>query len=117
MSNNDEYPLPKKPKLRLIVNTKPDPAFSGTREEWEEYVFTRADHFNIVRFGSHNGSESTTVGSFAEAIHIALNNPRALIYAACTGSGDAFCVARKDWEKFARITLERRSAAHGQQTD
>jgi len=112
---NDTYPAPnKRAKLELIITegTQPDPAFSGTREQWEEYVFRRADHFNVVRYNSHNGSEIMTLDTFAKAIYIASGNPRSLIYAVCAGSCDAFCVARGDWEKYARITLELRSKQH-----
>lgn len=98
----ETYPVPgKRPHLTLV----PTGEYGNTLDEFEEKIFREADHFNVVRFGTHNGSEIKTVKSFAEAVYIASNDPRILIYAVAL-SGRAFCLARKDFGKFAEIWLE-----------
>jgi hypothetical protein len=57
-----------------------------------------------MRFGTHNGSEIKTVKSFAVAVYLAHNNPRMLIYAV-TDEGQAFCIPKKDYGKYAQLWL------------
>lgn len=106
---NDTYPLPRADLRIAASNINPE---YTTVEEREDAIFGRADHFTVVRFGTHNGSESTTRPSFAEAVYLAHDNPRALVYAVCSITGESFCVARKRWEHFAEVCLNRRSAPH-----
>lgn len=106
----ETYPLPgagRKPKPPLhLINTggTSENDFWGTRQEWEERIFRNANHFTVVRFGVPNGSESTTVKTFAEAYYVAHQEPRALIYAV-TLSGRAFCVPASEYVKYAEIHL------------
>jgi hypothetical protein len=103
----EHYPLPKTNQPLTLAASNREPEFGATREEFEERLFRTADHFNIVRFGTHNGSEIKTVRNFAEAIYWAHNNPRVLIYVV-TLSGNAFCMSRKDYNRYAEIWLSMR---------
>jgi hypothetical protein len=101
----DEYPLPKAAKKGLrILNTGGIPygEFGNNVDEFEERIFRNASHFNVVRFGTHNGSESTTTDNFLKALELVKNEPRALIYAATT-EGRAFCVPKKQYEKYRKL--------------
>jgi hypothetical protein len=102
------YPQPKSPSQRLthlrLAASNREPEFGATREAFEERVFRTASHFNIVKYGTFNGSEIATVKSFAVAVYLAHENPRMLIYAV-TDDGRAFCIPKKDYEKFAEIWL------------
>jgi|SRR6185312_5027575 len=99
----ETYPAPRgKP---VLVSSNPDPDFSGDRRQYEDRVFRRADHFNIVRFTSHSGSQTCTVKTFAEAVYVAHKEPRALIYAVDSRTGDAFCIVREDWSHYAEVWL------------
>ena len=102
------YPQSKSPSQRLshlrLAASNREPEYGATREEFEERVFRVASHFNIMRFGTHNGSEIKTVKSFAVAVYLAHNNPRMLIYAV-TDEGQAFCIPKKDYGKYAQLWL------------
>lgn len=105
----ETYPKPRgnarpKPKLTLVPNTD-NPEFGVTREAYEEQVFRRADHFNVVRYNSHNGSEITTVKSFPHALHLAHGKPRHLIYAVVSHTSEAFCISPKEYNRYAEIWL------------
>jgi hypothetical protein len=103
----ETYPLPGK-HLRVVPKTEGRvPEFGANREEFEERIFRVADHFNVVRFGAF-GSEVATVKTFPEAVYLASQQPRSLIYAVSSFTAQAFCLGKKDWEKYARITLELR---------
>ena len=102
------YPQPKSPSqrlshLRLAVSNR-EPEYGRTREEFEERVFRCASHFNVVRYGTFNGSEIATVKSFPVALAVAHDNPRMLVYAV-SSEGLAFCIPKKDYGKYAEIWL------------
>ena len=105
---NDTYPKPKLPSQRLshlrLAASNREPEFGATREVFEERVFRCATHFNVVRYGTHNGSEIKTVKTFSEAIYNAYGNPRALIYAV-TNDGRAFCIPKTQYGKYAEVWL------------
>lgn len=116
---NDTYPASKRTRLQLEVvegNPHPDPVYGGTRQQYEEWVFRNADHFNVVRFTSHSGSQIMMLKSFASAVYVASENERSLLYAVSSKTGDAFCVVRDEWPKYAELTLELRSKGHGANT-
>ena len=94
------------PPPRRALNPVPRPASHeiGTWEEYEEQLFRAYSHFNVVRFGRYEGGEVCTVKTFPEALYIAHENPRSLIYVV-SDTGAAFCMDRKDREKFAKIWM------------
>lgn len=96
-------PRRKKPQLTLVPAREPE--FGNTQQEWEERIFRAANHFNVIRYGVPAGSECATVKTYPEAIHLAYDNPRALIYAV-TLAGHAFCIPRKEYEKYSAVWLE-----------
>ena len=102
------YPQPKSPSQRLshlrLAASNREPEYGTTREAFEERVFRTASHFNIVKYGTFNGSEIATVKSFAVAVYLAHANPRMLIYAV-SSEGLAFCIPKKDYGKYAEIWL------------
>lgn len=106
----DTYPPPGfNPRLRLAsVNETPE--FGATREQWEERIFRIADHFNVVRHNPGGGSDIATVKTFTEALFLAHNKERHLVYVV-TLNGDAFCMPPKDYAKFADMTLKMRGEA------
>lgn len=107
----DSYPHPKpraKPKHLRLASTTPLSEFGNSREEFEERIFRSAFCFNVVRFGSHNGSEIATVTRFPQALALAQGNKRVLIY--CVNSaGNAFCIPWKEYPKYAELWLSRNS--------
>ena len=105
--NKETYPEPRTHLKLASSGGTSEHDFSGTLEDWEERIFRNAHHFNVVRFGHVEGGECCTTPDFAEAIYIAHSNPRSVLYAV-TLAGRAFCMAKKDYEKFARIYLEGR---------
>ncbi len=98
------YPLPKAATPLKLVSSQETPEWAS-RDEYEESVFRRADHFNVVRYTSHNGSQITTVKTFPEAIYLAHEKPRHLIYAVVSMTGEAFCISPKDHERWAEVWL------------
>ena len=101
----ESYPLPTQhPKLRLVRDA--DPEFGETQQHFEEQIFKEAAYFNIVRFGTHNGSESATTDKFPVALALAHQKPRTLLYVVAA-SGRAFCMSRHDFPKFAQLWLEK----------
>ena len=103
----EHYPLPNQcPRLRLVRDA--DPEFGETQQNFEEQIFKEAAYFNIVRFGTHNGSESATTDKFPVALALAHQKPRTLLYVVAD-SGRAFCMSHRDYEKFARLWLEKGS--------
>lgn len=103
----ESYPHPtQRPKLRLVRADNPE--FGETQRDWEEQIFREASHFNVVRFGTHNGSESCVTASFPVALYLAHLKPRTLLYVVA-GSGRAFCMSHKDYAKFAQLWLETRA--------
>jgi hypothetical protein len=111
------YPQSKSPSQRLshlrLAASNREPEFGASREEFEERVFRCASHFNVVRFGTHNGSEIKTVKTFSEAIYNAYGNSRALIYAV-SSEGQAFCIPQKQYEHYAEIWLGMNKGQGGQ---
>ena len=111
------YPQPKSPSQRLshlrLAASNREPEFGATREVFEERAFRTATHFNVVRFGTHNGSEIATVKSFAVAVYLAHDNPRMLIYAV-SSEGQAFCIPKKDYGKYAQIWMGMHKGQGGQ---
>ncbi len=103
---NNTYPTPKpRVRVRLKVAASNDaPEFGATREQYEERIFRAAMCFNVVRFGTHNGSEIATTNSYPKALALAHGNPRALIYVVAS-DGSAFCMPSKDYLKYAEIHL------------
>ncbi len=95
--------------LRLATSNR-KPEFGATREAFEERIFRCANHFNVVRFGVPSGSEIKTVKTFSEAIYNAHGNPRALIYAVAL-SGDAFCISKTEYGKYAEVWLSMRRSS------
>ena len=107
------YPQPKSLSQRLshlrLAASNREPEFGASREAFEERIFRCASHFNVVRFGTHNGSEIKTVKTFSEAVYNAYGNPRALVYA-ITINGDAFCIPRKEWNHYAEVWMSMRKS-------
>lgn len=101
----ETYPVTGVPLKVVIDNANPE--YGQNRAEWEEHVFRRADHFNVVRFNAGGGSEIATVKNFVEALFLAHGKERHLIYVAAL-NGDAFCMSPNEYERFAQITLEMR---------
>lgn len=83
--------------------------FGANQKEFEEQTFRNANHFTVVRFGTHNGSEAATFESFARAVYEAHQNPRALVYAV-TLAGRHFCIPHSEFEKYAQIHFEMQDA-------
>jgi hypothetical protein len=71
----------------------PNESLTGTLEEWEQAVFQHASHFAVIRYPSRTRTEHRT---FAEAILVAKDDERALIYAV-TSEGRFACVPRSKW--------------------
>lgn len=103
----ETYPLPGAP-LRLVFNNT-NPEYGATRQQWEERVFRNAHHYNVVRIATHQGSEITTVDTFAKALHLVheADGHRKLIYVV-TEQAEAFCMSPKDYPRFAELELEKR---------
>jgi hypothetical protein len=103
---NDTYPAPKSGRSspKVVVRNE-TPEFGNTRDEFEERIFRTADHFNVIRYGVPAGSECATVATFPEAMALAHNNPRVLVYVVSTTLGHAFCMGRKDYNRYAEIWL------------
>ena len=102
MVKNTRYPPPGRPQR--TPRTEPTREIE-TWDQYEERLFRNVDYFNVVRFGHYEGGEVCTVKTFPEALYIAHENPRSLIYVV-TAAGHAFCMDRKDREKYGRIWLE-----------
>jgi hypothetical protein len=103
VSNKGGVPYP--PSKR--AKPKPPPIAPREYESWEQYeeqLFRAYSHFNVVRFGYYQGGEVCTVKTFPEALYISAQEPRALIYVV-SESGAAFCMDRKDREKFGRLWM------------
>lgn len=107
MTRNDQYPTPSPRPKPVLVHSQPDPDFGHDRATYEARLFNRCDHFNLVRYGAF-GSEMMTTENFAVALYVATNNPRTLIYAVDSRSGDAFCIGKADYGKYAEAWLGRR---------
>ena len=103
----DHYPPPHQSKRPHLATSQREPEFGTTVDEWEERIFRVASHFNVVRYGTHNGSEVATVATFPKALALAGNNARALIYAV-TYEGRAFCIPSKAYQHYAEIWLSLR---------
>ena len=94
------------PSPRSHRKPPPDPGYEiGTYDQYEERLFREWHHFNVVRFDYLEGGEVCTVKTFPEALYIAHQESRALIYVV-TETGAAFCMDRKDREKYGRIWME-----------
>lgn len=110
----ETYPLPGQP-LKLVVNNA-NPEYGENRAQWEERVFRIADHFNVVRFTGGGGSDICTVKTFSEALQLAHNKPRHLIYVVADEGHMAFPMSPKDHAKFAEITLQMRGESLDQKS-
>ena len=109
---NDTYPQPArkgkkqpKPSHLTLAHSFTENDFDCDLDTWEERVFRGAAYFNVVRFGSHNGSEIKTVETLPQALAEAGDNKRALIYGVCL-SGRALCIPRKAYAHYAQVWLE-----------
>ena len=111
MPNSYPHPKPRaKPKHLRLASTTPLNEFGNSREEFEERIFRSVSYFNVIRFGTHNGSEIKTVMAFPEALAAVGNNPRALIYAV-NSAGDAFCIPKSSYLYYSEVWLGMRRAA------
>ena len=110
---HNTYPAPKprrvkQPKL-TVINYERQPEFGNSVQEWEERIFKRVSHFNVIKFGVPGGSQCATIAAFPQALALAHGNKRMLIYCVDT-EGRAFCMSWKDYEKFAEMWLSLRQA-------
>ena len=111
MPNSYPHPKPRaKPKHLRLASTTPLNEFGNSREEYEERIFRSAICFNVVRFGSHNGSEIATTDTFPKALALAATSQRSLIYAV-NSAGDAFCIPKSSYLYYSEVWLGMRRAA------
>lgn len=103
----ETYPAPKAGRTRhlsVVANNAYKGEFGNSLAEFEERIFRGAICFNVVRFGTHNGSECQTTDSFPRALYLAHQQTRTLIYVV-SSDGRAFCMSHKDYGKFATLWL------------
>lgn len=105
LRTKDGYPISQRKKPPKTVLKE----YPNSLEEWEERVFRDALYFTVVRFGYVSGGEVCTLKTFPEAIYVAHQNERSLLYAVDT-KGNGFCMPRKEYEKYARIWLALKGA-------
>jgi hypothetical protein len=105
---NDKYPPPAFGR-KMLRPLEYRGEFGATQQDWEERIFRQASYFTVVRFGVLGGSQCATVKGFAEAYYLAHQEPRALIYAVA-GNGQAFCIPKTDYSKYAEIWFSRASS-------
>lgn len=90
----------------------PDDNFTGLLEQWDDRVFTHADHFRLHKFFGNGQHERFTTKDFAQAMVAAADalkvpNQRVIVYAV-TATGRYQALVPSRWNHYAKLWLEAR---------
>lgn len=91
----------------------PDADFTGLLEDWDDRVFTYADHFRAHRFHGNGKHDTLVTKDFAQAMVAADQAIRArqrVIVYAITSTGRYQALVPSRWDHYAKLWLEKKNA-------